>query len=55
MIRKNIETLAENLPAYVIDIENESIKEISLSLPGLSEIEAELLQKGCLINYYKCE
>lgn len=43
----------ERITAYVV--KNDSMKEFELTLGELTDDEREIIQKGCLINYYKAQ
>ena len=49
-IRKAIEEKQTDVKAYVVD---GSLKEIHLKLGDMTDNEREIIQKGCLINFYK--
>ncbi len=50
-IRKAVAEKAEDITAYVV--KPEGLKEFSMKLGNLTEDERTIIQKGCLINYYK--
>jgi aconitate hydratase len=49
-IRAALESGADTVTAYLCD--GEAAAPITLSLPGLSAGEREIILKGCLMNYY---
>ena len=49
-VRKAIEEKAEIIKAYVI---GDEITELPLTLGDLTDVEREIILKGCLINYYR--
>ncbi len=49
-IRKAVEEKQTDVKAYVVD---GSLKEIHLKLGDMTDTEREIIQKGCLINFYK--
>ena len=49
-VRKAIEEKAEVIKAYVI---GDAITELPLTLGDLTDVEREIILKGCLINYYR--
>ena len=49
-VRKAVEDKLTKIPAYVV---NEGMKEITLTLGELTDVEREIILKGCLINYYR--
>ncbi len=49
-IRKALEQGQEEIPAKVW--QNGACRDITLSLPGMSEDERQIITTGCLINYY---
>jgi aconitate hydratase len=50
-IRTAVLDKTEEICAYVV--KTEGLKEFKLKLGGLTEDERTIIQKGCLINYYK--
>ena len=42
----------DNFPAFVVKPDG-SVKEIRLSLGGLTQDERRIIADGCLINYYR--
>ena len=51
-IRDLVKEKAYDIPAYVVDEENQKLKEFTLHLAELTDDEREIILKGCLINYY---
>ena len=51
-VRKALESGAKEVKAYVL---GDTIKEFTLKLEGLNEVERQIILDGCLINYYKKE
>lgn len=51
-VKKGLET-GSNMTAYVIA--NDSVTEIKVSCGDLTEDEVQILEDGCLINYYKAD
>ena len=49
-IRKAVEDKDEVIHAYVI---GDEITELSWKLGELTDVEREIILKGCLINYYR--
>ena len=49
-VRKAVETKAEVIKAYVV---GEELKELNFKLGDLTDVEREIILKGCLINYYR--
>lgn len=49
-IRKAVAEKADVIKAYVV---NKGMKEISLTLGDLTDDERKIIDKGCLINYYR--
>ena len=49
-IKKAVEEKLTDIPAYVV---GDGMKEITLKLGELTDDEREIIQKGCLINYYR--
>ena len=49
-VRKAVEEKASVINAYVV---GESLKEVEFKLGELTEVEREIILKGCLINYYR--
>ena len=49
-IKKAIEEKNDTIKAYVV---NKGMKEFELHLGNLTEDERDIIEKGCLINYYK--
>ena len=49
-VRKAVEEKAAVVKAYVV---GEELKEINLKLGDLTDVEREIILKGCLINYYR--
>ena len=50
-IKKAVEDKAEVIKAYVVDKEQENLKEFELKLGELTDEERQIILKGCLINY----
>ena len=51
-IRKAIEEKNDTIKAYVV---NKGMKEFELHLGNLTDDEREIIEKGCLINYYRSQ
>ena len=51
-IRKAIEEKNDTIKAYVV---NKGMKEFELHLGNLTEDERDIIEKGCLINYYRSQ
>ena len=51
-IRKAIEEKNDTIKAYVV---NKGMKEFELHLGNLSDDERDIIEKGCLINYYRSQ
>ena len=51
-IKKAIEEKNDTLKAYVV---NKGMKEFELHLGNLTEDERDIIEKGCLINYYRSQ
>ena len=49
-IRKAVEEKAAEIKAYVV---GDELKEVTFKLGDLTDVEREIILKGCLINYYK--
>ena len=49
-IREALLSKAESIKAYVV---GDSLLEIELSLGAMTDTEREIIEKGCLINYYR--
>ena len=49
-VRKAVEEKAAVIKAYVV---GDELKEIELKLGDLTDVEREIILKGCLINYYR--
>lgn len=49
-IKKAVEERSDEIKAYVV---GEDLKEFTLSLGDLTDDEREIIERGCLINYYK--
>ena len=49
-VRKAVEEKASIIKAYVV---GDELKEIELKLGDLTDVEREIILKGCLINYYR--
>ena len=49
-VRKAVEDKAEVVKAYVVA---DDLREISLRLGDLTDVEREIILQGCLINYYR--
>ena len=49
-VRKAVESKADEVKAYVV---GNGLKEIQLRLGDLTDVEREIILKGCLINYYR--
>ena len=49
-IKKAVEEKATEIKAYVV---GEELKEVTFKLGDLTDVEREIILKGCLINYYK--
>jgi len=50
-IREALTTEASDIKAYLID-EN-SVSELTLTMPKVTDEERDIIHSGCLINYYK--
>ena len=51
-IKKAIEEKNDTIKAYVV---NKGMKEFELNLGNLTEDERDIIEKGCLINYYRSQ
>ena len=51
-MKKGLET-GSNMTAYVID--HDKVTEIKVSCGNLTKDEVQILEDGCLINYYKAD
>ena len=51
-IRKAIEEKNDTIKAYVV---NKGMKEFELHLGNLTDDERDIIEKGCLINYYRSQ
>ena len=49
-IKKAIEEKASEIKAYVV---GDELKEVTFKLGDLTDVEREIILKGCLINYYR--
>ena len=49
-IKKAVEEKATEIKAYVV---GEELKEVTFKLGDLTDVEREIILKGCLINYYR--
>ena len=49
-IKKAVEDKATEIKAYVVEDE---LKEVTFKLGDLTDVEREIILKGCLINYYR--
>jgi aconitate hydratase len=49
-VRKAVEEKAEVIKAYVV---GDELKELNFKLGDLTDVEREIILKGCLINYYR--
>ena len=49
-IRKAVEEKATEIKAYVV---GDELKEVTFKLGDLTDVEREIILKGCLINYYR--
>ena len=49
-IKKAVEEKAGEIKAYVV---GDELKEVTFKLGDLTDVEREIILKGCLINYYK--
>jgi aconitate hydratase len=49
-VRKAVEEKAEIIKAFVV---GDELKEICFKLGDLTDVEREIILKGCLINYYR--
>ena len=49
-VRKAVEEKVDTIKAYVV---GDSLKEICFHLGELTDVEREIILKGCLINYYR--
>ena len=50
-IRRSIEEKKEKITAFLV--KDGSLSEVTLILDPLTEDERSIIQKGCLINYYR--
>jgi aconitate hydratase len=51
-IKKAVQNKEDDIKAYVV---NKGMKEFTLHLGNLTEDERDIIEKGCLINYYRSE
>ena len=51
-IKKAILEKSDTIKAYVV---NKDMKEFDLHLGNLTDDEREIIEKGCLINYYRSQ
>ena len=51
-VREAVKEAKDNFPAYVVKADG-TVKEIKLSLGGLTADERQIIIDGCLINYYR--
>ena len=51
-VREAVLEAKDNFPAYVVKADG-TVKEIKLSLGGLTKDERQIIADGCLINYYR--
>ena len=51
-VKKGLET-GSNMTAYVID--HDKVTEIKVTCGNLTKDEVQILEDGCLINYYKAD
>ena len=51
-VREAVKEARDNFPAYVVKADG-TVKEIKLSLGGLTADERQIIIDGCLINYYR--
>ncbi len=50
-VKEAVENKSTEIPAYIIDIENNEFKEFTLKLGDMTDDERDIILKGCLINY----
>ena len=51
-IRNAVETKAEEIKAYKVNVEDNKLEEFTVRLGDLTDDEREIILDGCLINYY---
>jgi len=49
-VRKAVENKVDNIKAYVV---GDELKGLTFKLGDLTDVEREIILKGCLINYYR--
>ncbi|MCL2420723.1 MAG: hydratase [Defluviitaleaceae bacterium] len=52
-VRAAISSRAKAIPAYVVDVEQQAVRPVTLEIAALTDDEVEILLAGCLINYYR--
>ena len=50
-IRQAVSEKWDSIKAYTVSLEDESLKEFTLTLGELTDEERQIILKGCLINY----
>ncbi len=50
-VKKNIESGAKEFAAVVIN--GDKVRNITLKLDSLTDTEKDIIESGCLMNYYK--